>query len=249
MTNASPTERIEGDPLGPVKIPARAYYGPQTARAIANFPISGVPISHFPALIRALGLVKKAAALSNARLGDLPANKAKAIADACDDVIAGDLLEAFPVDVFQGGAGTSTNMNANEVIANRALERMGLPRGRYDVIHPNNDVNLSQSTNDVYPTSIRLAILFSQGALQMALGDLANEFERRAVDFADVVKLGRTQLQDAVPMTLGQEFMAFAATLREDVARHAEENSNQALQDLERPPSAIEWPARWLRRD
>ncbi|MBX9592349.1 MAG: aspartate ammonia-lyase [Hyphomonadaceae bacterium] len=210
---------MERDWLGPIALPPDAYYGPQTARAIVNFPISGVPINHFPALIRALGLVKKAAAVTNARLGDLPQQKADAIAAACDDVIAGKLDAAFPIDVFQGGAGTSTNMNANEVIANRALELLGLPRGRYDVIHPNNDVNLSQSTNDTYPTAIRLAILFSYGSLQTALSALAGEFERRGSAFADVIKLGRTQLQDAVPMTLGQEFLAFAATLREDVAR------------------------------
>ncbi len=224
MANVEPRPgyRLEHDSLGDVEVPADAYYGAQTARAIDNFPISGIPISHFPALIRGLAMVKKAAARANARLGDLPADKLDAIVAACDDVIAGQLDSAFPSDVFQGGAGTSTNMNANEVIANRALERMGLARGRYDVIHPNNDVNLSQSTNDVYPTAIRLAILFSYEALQRSLVALADAFERRAADFGDVIKLGRTQLQDAVPMTLGQEFMAFAVTLREDVARLGE---------------------------
>jgi aspartate ammonia-lyase len=167
-------------------------------------------------------LVKKAAARTNARLGDLPSEKAAAIDGACDDVIAGGLLNEFPVDVFQGGAGTSTNMNINEVIANRALERLGLPRARYDVLHPNDHVNLAQSTNDVYPTAIRLAILFSHGSLRSALEGLALEFDRKGDEFVDVVKLGRTQLQDAVPMTLGQEFKAFAATLREDVARLGE---------------------------
>jgi len=214
--------RIEQDSLGPVEVPSAAYYGAQTARAIANFPISGISVGHFPAFVRALALVKKAAARANARLGDLPCDKAKAIEGACDDVIAGNLSSEFPVDVFQGGAGTSTNMNINEVIANRALERLGLPRGRYDVIHPNDDVNLSQSTNDVYPTAIRLAILFSRGALQAALEGLAQEFDAKGRQFGDVMKLGRTQLQDAVPMTLGQEFQAFATTLREDVARIGE---------------------------
>ncbi len=220
MTQAEDSpKRVERDPLGPIDVPAGAYYGAQAARAIANFPISGVAIGHFPIFIRALGQVKKATAIANARLGDLSKAKAGAICAACDDVIAGRLDHAFPIDVFQGGAGTSTNMNANEVIANRALELLGFARGRYDVIHPNNDVNLSQSTNDVYPTAIRLAVLFSYGALKGAVARLADEFQQRGDEFADVIKLGRTQLQDAVPMTLGQEFKAFASTLREDVAR------------------------------
>jgi len=214
--------RIEQDSLGAVEVPSSAYYGAQTARAIGNFPISGISVGHFPAFVRALALVKKAAVRANARLGDLPSEKARAIEGACDDVIAGSLSNEFPIDVFQGGAGTSTNMNINEVIANRALERLGLARARYDVIHPNDDVNLAQSTNDVYPTAIRLAILFSHGSLRRALEDLAQEFERKGSQFIDVIKLGRTQLQDAVPMTLGQEFDAFAATLREDVARLGE---------------------------
>jgi len=214
--------RIERDSLGTIEVPKAAYYGAQTARAIENFPISGIPVGHFPAFLRALALVKKAAARANAQLGDLPCDKAKVIEAACDDVIAGKLSSEFPIDVFQGGAGTSTNMNINEVIANRALERLGLPRGRYDVIHPNDDVNLSQSTNDVYPTAIRLAILFSDDALQAALEGLAQAFDEKGQQFSDVMKLGRTQLQDAVPMTLGQEFRAFATTLREDVARLGE---------------------------
>ncbi|OHV19437.1 aspartate ammonia-lyase [Rhizobium sp. RMa-01] len=222
MSDAIQTKRTEQDPLGAVEIPAAAYYGPQTARGIANFPISGIPISHFPTFIRALALVKKATARANARLGDLDAGKAGVIAQACDDIAAGKLDGEFPLDVFQGGAGTSANMNVNEVIANRALELMGLPRGRYDVVHPNNDVNLSQSTNDVYPTAIRLAILLSYGKLREGLELLAAEFEAKAESFGDIIKLGRTQLQDAVPMTLGQEFQAFSTTLREDVARLAE---------------------------
>ncbi|OWV64674.1 class II fumarate hydratase [Rhizobium sp. R339] len=222
MVNSIQSPRIERDPLGQIELPALAYYGPQTGRGIANFPISGISISHFPNLIRALAWVKKAAARANATLGDLDPAKAEAICAACDDVASGAYDAEFPLDVFQGGAGTSTNMNANEVIANRALEILGLPRGCYDIIHPNNDVNLAQSTNDVYPTSIRLAILLSYGGLVQGLGRLAAEFEAKGESFADVVKLGRTQLQDAVPMTLGQEFQAFAATLREDVARIAE---------------------------
>ncbi|RVE85590.1 aspartate ammonia-lyase [Sinorhizobium meliloti] len=222
MTSAPTIERIEKDSLGPVSIPAAAYYGPQTARGIANFPISGITISHFPNFIGALAYVKMAAARANAKLGDLDAAKADVICQVCEEIVAGHHLGEFPLDVFQGGAGTSTNMNVNEVIANRGLEIMGLPRGQYGELHPNNDVNLAQSTNDVYPTAIRVAILLSQGSLQRALGQLASELESKAEQFSGVIKLGRTQLQDAVPMTLGQEFHAFATTLREDVARLGE---------------------------
>jgi len=211
--------RQEADSLGIVEVPATAYYGSQTARAIANFQISGIPIGHYPVFVKALALVKKAAAIANNKLDDLPSEKMEAICRACDDVAAGMLTDQFCLDVFQGGAGTSTNMNVNEVIANRALEHLGLPRGRFDVIHPNNDVNLSQSTNDVYPTAIRLALLLSYRQLSNTLEKLAGAFEDKAAEFDDIIKLGRTQLQDAVPMTLGQEFMAFAVTLREDVAR------------------------------
>ncbi|RWI83874.1 MAG: aspartate ammonia-lyase [Mesorhizobium sp.] len=220
--NASHIERIEKDSLGSVSIPVDAYYGPQTARGIENFPISGIKISHFPQFIRALAYVKMAAARANVALGDLDKRKADAICQVCEEILAGRHFREFPLDVFQGGAGTSTNMNINEVIANRGLELMGMPRGTYDALHPNNDVNLSQSTNDVYPTALRLAILLSHGALQQALEQLAAECEGKAQKFSDVIKLGRTQLQDAVPMTLGQEFQAFATTLREDVARLGE---------------------------
>ncbi len=211
--------RVEVDSIGSVAIPAEAYYGPQTARGIDNFPISGIPISHFPILIKSLAYVKMAAARANVRLGDLDPGKGELICCVCEEIIAGQHLGAFPLDVFQGGAGTSTNMNINEVIANRGLEILGLPRGSYDALHPNNDVNLSQSTNDVYPTAIRLAILLSQEKLREALDLLACAFAVKADSFSDVMKLGRTQLQDAVPMTLGQEFGAFATTMREDVAR------------------------------
>lgn len=211
--------RREIDSLGEVEVPSDAYYGAQTVRAINNFAISGIPISQFPQLIHALAIVKKAAVLANARLGDISASKASAIAAACDDIIAGDLTAEFPIDVFQGGAGTSTNMNINEVIANRAIERLGFPRGRYDIVHPNDEVNLSQSTNDVYPTAIRLAIMLAHRCLDQELRRLADKLGRKGSEFASVVKLGRTQLQDAVPMTLGQEFTAFAATIRSDVAR------------------------------
>lgn len=211
--------RRESDSLGEVDVPASAYYGAQTARAIENFQISGIPIGHYPLFIKALALTKKAAALANHELGDLSLEKKNAIQMACDDVAQGRLLDQFALDVFQGGAGTSTNMNVNEVIANRALEHLALPRGRFDIIHPNNDVNLSQSTNDVYPTAIRLALLLSYRELTAAIDGLATAFETKAGEFKDIIKLGRTQLQDAVPMTLGQEFMAFAVTMREDIHR------------------------------
>lgn len=229
--------RSERDSLGEVEVPADAYYGAQTARAIGNFQISGVPIGHYPLFIRALALTKKAAALANHQLGDLTSEKKKAIEMACDDVASGQLLDQFAVDVFQGGAGTSTNMNVNEVIANRALEHLGLARGRFDIIHPNNDVNLAQSTNDVYPTAIRLALLFSYRELSTAIEGLASAFQAKAGEFRDIVKLGRTQLQDAVPMTLGQEFMAFAVTLREDILRL--EEAARLLQEISLGGTAI----------
>ncbi|UVK54564.1 aspartate ammonia-lyase [Mesorhizobium sp. AR02] len=202
-----------------VEVPQRAYYGSQTARAIENFQISGISIGHYPLLIRALALVKKAAARANCQLGDLSEAKMIAIGHACDDIAAGHLSDQFALDVFQGGAGTSTNMNINEVIANRGLETMGLPRGNYAALHPNDDVNRSQSTNDVYPTAIRLALLLAAPELIDALWALIGAFESKALEFAHILKLGRTQLQDAVPMTLGQEFGAFAITVREDIDR------------------------------
>ncbi|MBB4234748.1 aspartate ammonia-lyase [Rhizobium esperanzae] len=219
LVPTSAETRSEYDSLGSVEVPAAAYFGAQTARAMSNFQISGIPIGHYPLFIKALALVKRAAAVANFELGDLPEGKCNAIALACDDIAAGLLSDQFTLDVFQGGAGTSTNMNMNEVVANRALEHLGLPRGRFDVVHPNNDVNLSQSTNDVYPTAIRLALLLSYKQLSSSISALADAFEVKAHQFSEVVKLGRTQLQDAVPMTLGQEFMAFAVTLREDIQR------------------------------
>lgn len=236
LLDTSPT-RQEADSLGIVEVPVSAYYGSQTARAIDNFQISGISIGHYPVLIKALALVKKAAAIANHMLGDLPSEKMDAICRACDDVAGGMLAHQFCLDVFQGGAGTSTNMNVNEVIANRALEHLGVSRGRFDVIHPNNDVNLSQSTNDVYPTAIRLALLLDYRQLSSSIEGLADAFEAKAVEFADIIKLGRTQLQDAVPMTLGQEFMAFAVTLREDIARL--DDAAKLLQEINLGGTAI----------
>jgi aspartate ammonia-lyase len=216
--NASPL-RQESDFLGSRGIPAAAYWGVHTARAVENFPISGQPLSCMPELVRSLAWVKKAAAQANARLGVIDAERAGFIAAACDDLLAGRLHEEFVVDVIQGGAGTSTNMNANEVIANRALELMGHARGRYDVLHPNDHVNASQSTNDVYPTALRLSAWIGIGELLPEMAALRAAFEAKAAEFADVLKIGRTQLQDAVPMTLGQEFLAYAVMIGEDEAR------------------------------
>ena len=214
--------RVEHDSLGEVEVPGDAYFGAQTVRAVQNFPISGVPISHYPTLLVALARVKQAAALANAAMGKLDPAKCRAIAAAAEEVAAGKLHDQFAVDVFQGGAGTSTNMNMNEVLANRGLEIMGFDRGEYGHLHPNDDVNLSQSTNDAYPTAVRVGILLASGELSAALDGLAAAFERKGEQFAQVVKLGRTQLQDAVPMLLGQELGAYAATVREDIQRLAE---------------------------
>ena len=211
--------RVEADSLGEVAVPADAYWGVHTLRARENFPISGTPIARYGHLVRALATVKQAAARTNRDLGLLTGEQAGAIDQACERVRRGELHEQFCVDVVQGGAGTSTNMNANEVIANAALERLGHERGRYDVIHPIDDVNRSQSTNDVYPTAIRLAVVAAFGELLPGLERLAEAFAERGTAFATVRKIGRTQLQDAVPMTLGDEFTAFAVAVREDVLR------------------------------
>ena len=211
--------RQEHDFIGIKTIPPDAYWGVHTARAVENFPITGHSVAHMPELIRAFAFVKKAAAHANLALGAITEIQATAIAQACDDLIAGQLHDQFVVDVIQGGAGTSTNMNANEVIANRALEHLGLPKGRYDVLHPNDHVNASQSTNDAYPTALKLATWFGIQHLLAALAALRGAFQAKADEFAPLLKIGRTQLQDAVPMTLGQEFAAFAAMIGDDEKR------------------------------
>ena len=211
--------RREHDLLGERSVPESAYYGVHTLRALENFPITGTPISIYPELVAALACIKEAAALANNELGLLDDAKTQAIAQACEDVRNGTLLEEFVVDVIQGGAGTSTNMNANEVIANRALEILGHARGEYQYLHPLEDVNMSQSTNDVYPTAVKLALNFGITELTRAMAELRAAFEAKAAEFADVVKMGRTQLQDAVPMTLGQEFSTYAVMLAEDEQR------------------------------
>lgn len=214
--------RREHDLLGEREVPADALYGVQTLRALENFPITKVPLRDFPALVAALATVKAAAARANAELGLLAPDVADAIERAADEVRAGRHHEHFLVDMIQGGAGTSTNMNANEVIANRALELLGRPRGAYDAVHPNSHVNLSQSTNDVYPTAVKLALHESIDALRAAMRVLAEAFLDKGREFAPLLKMGRTQLQDAVPMTLGQEFTAFGHTILEDVDRLGE---------------------------
>ncbi len=215
----TPQTRTEKDLLGARDIPADAYWGIHTLRALENFPISGIPISTYPELIKALALVKKAATMANLELGLLEAPKAQAILAACDEIMNGDLHDQFVVDVIQGGAGTSTNMNANEVIANRGLELMGRAKGEYGLLHPIEDVNLAQSTNDVYPTALRLGLHFAVLGLLEAMAGLRQAFEDKSEEFMPLLKVGRTQLQDAVPMTLGQEFRAFAIMIGEDEKR------------------------------
>ncbi|MCL5734949.1 MAG: aspartate ammonia-lyase, partial [Actinobacteria bacterium] len=211
--------RREHDLLGERDVPDDALYGIQTLRAVENFPISGIKLHHFPDFVRALAMVKQAAARANCRLGVLPDDIADAIDRACQEIVDGNFHGHFVVDVVQGGAGTSTNMNANEVIANRALEILGKSRGDYVHCHPNNHVNLSQSTNDAYPTALRIAAVCATRTLVGALEDLRDALAAKEGQFRDVIKMGRTQLQDAVPMTLGQEFTAFAVTIGEDIER------------------------------
>jgi aspartate ammonia-lyase len=217
--------RIEHDLLGDMAVPADAYYGVHTLRAVENFPISDTRISIYPDLINALACIKHAAALANRELGLLEPDKAEAIVKACQEIREGRLHDQFVVDVIQGGAGTSTNMNANEVIANRALELLGHRRGEYQHLHPNEHVNISQSTNDVYPTAIKVALHFAIARLVEAMVGLRGAFQAKAEEFADVLKMGRTQLQDAVPMTLGQEFSTYAVMVSEDEERLKEASS------------------------
>ncbi|MBN9283138.1 MULTISPECIES: aspartate ammonia-lyase [Flavobacterium] len=218
--------RIENDLLGDLNVPENAYYGIQTQRAIDNFHISGVKLYQFPEFIKGLAYVKWAAAETNFTLGLLEEKLKEAIVKAAKEVIDGKFDKEFPIDMIQGGAGTSTNMNINEVIANRALELLGHQKGEYQYCSPNDHVNLSQSTNDAYPTSIKLATINANIQLIEHLKLLIAAFRKKGEEFKTVLKMGRTQLQDAVPMTLGQEFEAFAANLEEEIARL---NQNSAL--------------------
>ncbi|WP_326539824.1 aspartate ammonia-lyase [Pseudorhodoferax sp.] len=216
---STPAFRIEHDLLGDREVPAEVYYGVHTLRAVENFPITGTAISIYPELIKALACVKQAAAHANHELGLLDETRCNAISAACDELLAGRLHEQFVVDVIQGGAGTSTNMNANEVIANRALELLGHGKGEYQHLHPNEQVNIGQSTNDVYPSSLKIATWFGIAGLVEAMEVLRVSFARKADEFKDILKMGRTQLQDAVPMTLGQEFGTYAVMIEEDQQR------------------------------
>ncbi|WP_413247983.1 aspartate ammonia-lyase [Sinomonas flava] len=211
--------RSEHDLLGDRDVPADAYWGVHTLRAVENFPITGQPLSRNGHLVRGLAAVKLAAARANRELGLLDSERGDAIEAACREILDGRLGEQFVVDVIQGGAGTSSNMNANEVIANRALELLGREKGDYAALHPNDHVNLSQSTNDVYPTAVRVATVAGIEELVTALHRLESAFAEKAAEFRTVVKMGRTQLQDAVPMTLGQEFGTYAVTIGEDRER------------------------------
>jgi aspartate ammonia-lyase len=227
--------RIESDSLGELKVPADAYYGIQTVRAVENFPISGL---RAPAdLVTATIVVKKAAAEANAGLGRLDRGIAEAIIAAADEILGGRMRDQFVVDVYQAGAGTSHNMNANEVLANRAAELLGEPRGSYFRVHPNDHVNMGQSTNDVFPTATRLALMMGTGALVDAALDLGRSFARKSEEFADALKTGRTHLQDAVPMTLGQEFSGYAECIRHGAGGVAD--ASEALHELNIGATAV----------
>ena len=208
--------RVESDLLGPAEVPADAYYGVHSLRAVQNFPITGVPIGHYSDLVNGLAYVKAASARANHQLGQLSAERASAIEIACQRICDGELHDQFVIDLIQGGAGTSSNMNANEVVANLALEIMGHQKGDYGFLHPNDHVNLGQSTNDAYPTALRVGLYLGSSRLLNALAYLEEAFNQKAAEFKDYIKLGRTQMQEAVPMTLGQEFKAFASMLAEE---------------------------------
>jgi aspartate ammonia-lyase len=221
--------RREHDSLGERDVPNTAYYGVQTVRALENFPFSGIRVRHYEHFVRALACVKKAAALANEGLGALDPAISNGIARACDEILDGKLHDQFVVDMIQGGAGTSTNMCANEVIANRALELLGHEKGEYQFCHPNDHVNCSQSTNDAYPTAIKLGVWFTLRDTVGALRELKTALQAKAEEFADVIKMGRTENQDAVPMTLGQEFGAYAVMIGDGI-RHLEHAGNELLE-------------------
>jgi aspartate ammonia-lyase len=229
--------RIERDFLGEREIPADAYYGVQTLRGKENFHITGIPVAAEPYFVEAFGYVKKAAALANRDLGVLDARIADAIVGACDRLIAGELRDQFVSDFIQGGAGTSSHMNANEVIANVALEHLGHKKGEYQYVSPNDHVNFGQSTNDVYPTAFRLALILRLGSYVEALRRLQDAFFAKGKEFEKVLKMGRTHLQDAVPMSLGQEFHGWGSTIGEEVQRIGE--ARQLLHEINLGATAI----------
>ena len=230
-------KRIEHDFLGEKEIPHDVYYGIQTLRAIENFHITGIPLMVEPVFVQALGYVKKGAAMANRDLGVLDKNIAEYIIKACDRVIAGEFNNQFLSDLIQGGAGTSVNMNANEVIANVALEMMGKEKGQYEFCHPNNHVNCSQSTNDAYPTAFRIALMNKLTGYKTILSELAEAFGAKGVEFKNVLKMGRTQLQDAVPMSMGDEFKAFATNINEELSRV--EESKRLISEINMGATAI----------
>lgn len=209
--------RVEKDLLGHKEIPAHCYYGVQTLRALENFNLSPSKLNQFPVFINALAMVKAACAEANFKLNKLEENKYNAIQYACEQIINYKYHDQFPIDMIQGGAGTSTNMNINEVLANIGLEHLDHLKGEYQYLHPNNDINMSQSTNDVYPTAIKVGLIFAIEQLNSPFQNLIQSFKNKSDEFSHILKMGRTQLQDAVPMTLGQEFGAFANTLQNDL--------------------------------
>ncbi|HEX5070655.1 MAG TPA: aspartate ammonia-lyase [Vicinamibacterales bacterium] len=229
--------RTEHDLLGTKEVPADAYYGVQTARALENFRISGVELRLYPNVIKALGMVKLAAARANFECGQFSKEILQGMEGACQELIAGKLHDQFRLDPFQGGAGTSTNMNANEVIANRALELMGHQKGQYQYCSPHDHANGSQSTNDAYPTALHVGLALGNVELIAAMNELIAAFRAKGREFASIIKMGRTQLQDAVPMTLGQEFNAFGATLAGEV--RALEAMQRVLSEINMGATAI----------
>ena len=230
--------RIEHDLLGDKAVPADAYYGVQTARALENFHISGVELQLYPNFIKALAMVKLAAARANFDCGQFSKEILTGMEGACQELIDGKLHDQFRLDVFQGGAGTSTNMNANEVIANRALELMGHKKGEYKSLQPPRPRQRSQSTNDAYPTALHVGMALGNVQLVAAMKELIAAFRAKGKEFAAILKMGRTQLQDAVPMTLGQEFEAFAETLAGEVRALERIQTSCARSTWARPPSA-----------
>ena len=233
----TPPTRLEHDFLGEKLIPQDVYYGIQTLRALDNFHITGIPIKAEPLFVQALAFVKKAAALANKELGVLDSTIADAIVRACDRVASGEFDDQFLTDMIQGGAGTSVNMNANEVIANVALELLGHQKGEYEYCHPNNHVNCSQSTNDAYPTAFRIALNNKLAGYRDTLVLLADAFYQKGQEFHNVLKMGRTQLQDAVPMSMGDEFNAFATNLREELLRI--DDSRRLISEINMGATAI----------
>mmetsp|Transcript_33205 Transcript_33205/g.48735 ORF Transcript_33205/g.48735 Transcript_33205/m.48735 type:complete len:599 (+) Transcript_33205:107-1903(+) len=229
--------RTESDLIGPLDIPNARYFGCQTLRAVSNYQITNIPLSHYPHFVNALAYVKKACAITNKNIGTLDESLADAIIKACDEITGGQLHNEFVVDMVQGGAGTSTNMNANEVIANRALEHLGHKKGEYKFLHPNDHVNMSQSTNDSYPTACKLALLLRESTLIDEMQNFIGALRRKADEVNDVVKMGRTQLQDAVPMTLGQEFRSWANIIEADIAIF--ENHREQLFEINSGGTAI----------